>query len=444
MNGPWGHQESVWKRFVHAPRDLSRKYRKSRASLGARHWRRSFVRLDRRFFRRLLSRVSQRYSRYFEGPGPRVLIVDTVFPRVDRDAGSVEARNIARILKAIGYEVTFAAPTDGSQGRIYRSQLEREGIRCCRPNGIDAFEVLLKDEGRTFDICVIFRVYPTGEFFELIRKRCPKIKIIFHTIDLHHLRMMRDARLNGDRIALHYAHGTAERELYLGRLADATIVVSDFEERLLEAALPGANVHLIPLSVECPDRQYQFDNRNGIGFVGGFKHEPNVDAVRFFLQEIWPLVRSHIPDAKFHVIGSDIPLEFKSDNERGVIIVGHVPDLQPELDQLRITVAPLRYGAGMKGKVITSMAHGVPCVITPIAAEGLGVVDGTDILIREHAEDFARAVVDLHQHHELWDSLSESGVAYIKENHSLKIAEQRFRTLLTSIGADLPHKSKPN
>ena len=98
----------------------------------------------------------------------------------------------------------------------------------------------------------------------------------------------------------------------------------------------------------------------------------------------------------------------------------------------------------MKGKVITSMAHGVPCVITPIAAEGLGVVDGTDILIREHAEDFARAVVDLHQHHELWDFLSESGVAYIKENHSLKIAEQRFRTLLTSIGADLPHKSKPN
>ena len=154
--------------------------------------------------------------------------------------------------------------------------------------------------------------------------------------------------------------------------------------------------------------------REGILFIGGFEHPPNTDAMVWFVEEILPLVRKSIP-ARLTILGSSPSEEILRLSGPNVEVTGYLPDVDEHFRRSRVFVAPLRYGAGMKGKVGQAMAHGLPAVMTPVGAEGIGIVDGVHGLVRSLPQEFANAVVELMTSDPLWNRISERSLELVRQ-----------------------------
>jgi hypothetical protein len=385
---------------------------------------RGFLRQPRKTVSRLLARTK-----------PLVLVIDHAYPQTDRYAGAVCIVSHIRIFTDLGYRVMFVARDQIAKSTDYRRQLEALGVSCVGPERAASVDELLEREGSTFAICFLNSVRFGGTFYEKARSHCSSAKIIFHLSDLHYLRSGRQAKLFGDESKMAHVAETKARELELVQKADASIVVSSVEKQILNEAVPGARVFHMPLIHESPGRAGPFRSRSGVGFVASYNWPPNADAVRYLLAEIWPLVRARLPGAQLFLIGSKLPDEFTKLSDQSIVPVGYVPDLLEPLAKLRLTIAPLRYGAGAKGKVVSSLAHGVPCVLSEIAAEGMDLVDGKHMLIGRDPAHFVEQIVRLHEDEVLWDALSKAGLARAQEDHSFKAGRARMRKLLTEIQA---------
>ena len=212
--------------------------------------------------------------------------------------------------------------------------------------------------------------------------------------------------------------------------ADVTVVVSSHERDVLAAAGLGDRVVQIdPEYANRPPAPYDPAARSGIAFIGGFGHAPNVDAVRFLCTDVWPIVSASRPDLTLHIVGSAPPPEFDAFAGPGVIIHGRVEDLDGMLDTLRLTVAPLRYGAGVKMKLITSLAAGVPAVVTPVAVEGTGL-DEAGVVIATEAAAIATAILALYDDAPALTRLSAAGYAAVSRRFSADAIRGRYRELV--------------
>ena len=354
--------------------------------------------------------------------GPAALLIDDHWPRPDRDAGSIEIVNLVEALMGFGFEVLFAADRDhaadiggGSPGR---DALTARGVRCLGPADAPSVGAFLEREGARLALVVLNRLYAGGRFMEDARRHCTAARVVFNTIDLHYLRLRREAELRGGAAGLAAAAAAREREEALAREADATVVVSETERDLLAASVPGANVVVLPLAREVQPPRTPFEARSGIGFIGGFAHAPNLDAVRFFLAEVWPLVLRGEPRCEFSIVGAGLPSAVLDGAPGAVRYHGPVADAGPWFESLRLTVAPLRYGAGVKGKVVSSLAVGVPCVATPVAVEGMGLRDGDGVLVAATPELLADRVLRAHEDPDLWADLSAGGLAHVAARFS--------------------------
>ncbi len=363
----------------------------------------------------------------------RALLVDSRWPEPDRDSGSVDAMNLVTELVRLGYEITFWALASPSNDE-YRAQLEGLGVTCLSKASAGALDRFLETAGESLALCVLSRVHAGGRSFESIRRFAEDARVVFNTVDLHFLREEREARLKGNRSRLAVAAATRERELYLVRQADATIVVSSEERRLIEAAVPGARVFDLPLAREVHWPSTTFDVRSGIGFVGGFAHAPNVDALQFFLSEVWSIVLRGIPDCEFTIVGPGLPSDVLMSMPERARYLGHVPDLSRWFDTLRLSVAPLRYGAGAKGKVASSLAHGVPCIATPIAVEGMHLHPHLGVLVETSPEGLASRIIAAYGDPKLWSDLSAAGLEYARHQLSPESWRRRLGDVLDGIG----------
>jgi glycosyltransferase involved in cell wall biosynthesis len=208
------------------------------------------------------------------------------------------------------------------------------------------------------------------------------------------------------------------REELLAREVDATIVVSELERQLLKATVPEAHVIVLPLARDiCPPRT-RFEARSGLGFIGGFAHAPNLDAVRFFLAEVWPMILRESPQSEFSIVGAGLPPDVLEGVPGAVRYLGPLPDATPWFESLRLTVAPIRFGAGVKGKVVSSLAAGVPCVATSIAVEGMGLHQGEGVLVADTPASLAANVLHVHEDPDLWADLSAAGLAQVAAHFS--------------------------
>jgi glycosyltransferase involved in cell wall biosynthesis len=189
----------------------------------------------------------------------------------------------------------------------------------------------------------------------------------------------------------------------------------------------------VPLMRDCPGRKKGFAEREGICFVGSYNHNPNVDAVKYFLDSIWPAVLDKMPSCKFFVVGSNLPDDISSRNDPNVVIVGHVPDLGNFLDEMRLSVAPLRYGAGAKGKVASSLAYGLPCVATDLASEGMNLQDGLHLAIESTARGFADRIVRLYNDENAWINLSDGGYEFCSKEFSLDVGRRSLAALFEKL-----------
>jgi len=257
---------------------------------------------------------------------------------------------------------------------------------------------------------------------------------VFDTLDLHWLREARRAALDGNGASLP-AKVTAMRELEvrLARAADATLVVTEEERAQVLADVPQAAVHVVPTINQVRDAVPPLERRTGVLFVGGFEHAPNVDAALMLVREVMPLVWRELGHVPVVIVGADAPPEVQALASELVDVRGWVPDLDPVLDSARVLLAPLTYGAGLKGKVTQALAFGLPVVTTPVGAEGLDAVDGEHMLIGESADALADRVLGVLRDDELWHRLSRSGQKLAADRCSPELVENRLRTLLEEL-----------
>jgi GT2 family glycosyltransferase/glycosyltransferase involved in cell wall biosynthesis len=363
----------------------------------------------------------------------RVLVIDSRTPTPDKDAGSADTVNYMRLLQGLGFKVTFI-PADNffADGR-YTSALQEIGVECLYSPHLASVNAHLAEQGMDYDLVFLCRANNAARHVENVRRYCPKARIVFYTVDLHFLREQRQAKLQGSAALARAAVRTRQLELRTMRLSDATIVLSRTEHELLVRELPGASFFVIPLLCEIPGRSVAYAPRRDILFIGGYEHLPNVDAVRYFAAEIWPLVRRRLPEAVFLVLGSNPPAEVLSLEGDGITVVGYVEQLPPYFNRCRLSVAPLRYGAGIKGKIATSLGFGVPCVATRIAVEGMGLTDGRETLVADSPEAFADAVVRVYSEESLWSSLSDQGLQFLEREMSLTVGREKLRAMLVHL-----------
>jgi len=360
----------------------------------------------------------------------RVLVIDACTPMPDRDSGSLRLINLLALLREEGCAVTFFANSLVHDGP-YTEALQSLGVQVWWKPWIRYVPAWFVKHGALFDTIVVSRHNVASNFIALARRYAPQARFVFDTVDLHYLREQREAEIAGDPARMRTAKQTRERELRLIRASDLTLVVSTTERDLLTREAPGSAIEVLSNVHRTRTQRTGFAARADIVFVGGYRHPPNVDAALWMAREIFPLIRTQRDDIVLHLIGSDIIPEIAALSDlAGVRVHGHVPDLDPYMDGCRIGLAPLRYGAGVKGKVNLSMAHGQPVVATPAAVEGMHLREGVDVLVGADAKSFADAVLRLYDDQALWDSLATHGIENVEQHFSFDAAREVLRRVL--------------
>ncbi|HXD35207.1 MAG TPA: glycosyltransferase family 4 protein, partial [Rhodanobacter sp.] len=257
-----------------------------------------------------------------------------------------------------------------------------------------------------------------GQYVDLVRRHAPQARLLFDTVDLHFLREHRAAELTANAQLRHQAEATRRSELGLIAAADVSFVVSPHERALLATLAPTAYVELLSNIHDVDDRAPGYGGRRDLFFIGGCNHAPNLDAMRWIAAEILPPLRDAFPDITVHLLG-DMPAAVRRELERpGLACHGRVAELTPWLDGCLASIAPLRFGAGVKGKINMAMSHGVPVIATPIAIEGMQLRAGVDVLVAQAPADFVAAVTRLQADPALWAQLSANGMANVREYFS--------------------------
>jgi O-antigen biosynthesis protein len=353
----------------------------------------------------------------------RVLVLEHCTPTPNQDAGSVTTYNLMLLLREMGFQVTFIPEDNFLYMPEYTTALQRNGIEVLYAPYLTSVEQHLKDYGSRYDLAFLFRPLVVERNIEAICHYCPQAKILYYSHDLHFLRMSREAELYQDVNKQKLAEEMKSRELEVLKSVDAAILVSPQElAQVQDYFFEKEKLHTLPLILNIPGTIRNFEEREGIVFVGGYQHTPNIDAVKYFVNEIMPFVREMLPGVTFYAVGSNPPAEILALAADDVIVKGFIDDLDSFFDQRRVSVAPLRYGAGIKGKVGTAMAAGLPVVATPLAIEGMCLTDKRNILVADTPKGLAEAIAKLYKNEKLWDEISLNGLNFARKEWGMETA----------------------
>lgn len=362
----------------------------------------------------------------------RVLFIDACTPTPDQDSGSIDIYNLMKLFVEMGWAVTFIPEDNYAYMEKYTPALQRMGIQALYHPYIKSVEEYISTFGSNYDLIMTFRPMVTHKHIDSLRHKCPQAKIIYNTVDLHFLRLEREAQLKNDQVLEQEAKKYKAIELELMNLADLTTVVSSTEHELLQKMGLNRVVHL-PFSRAVRPSNVPYESRSGLVFVGGFQHNPNVDAIIYFVTEIMPLIRELLPGVVLNIVGSNTPKEVRDLACDDIVVHGFVADLESFMDTMRVNVAPLRYGAGTKGKVIHALANGLPTVATSIAVEGMGLQNMVHVGIADNASDFAKTLCSVYSDKSLWVRLSGNGLSYAEEGYGIGALKVNLETKVLSL-----------
>ena len=363
----------------------------------------------------------------------RVLVIDATTPTPDKDSGSMDAFNYMMILRDLGFHVTFV-PSNVIYFGDYTRDLQRKGVECLHLPWINSPREAVKQYAPAADIVMLCRVYVAAPLVGLVKHYAPNALIVFDTVDLHFLRESREAKLLGSSTLMEKAAKTREAELGVIKSVDATILRSAYEMEFLRELVPDAKLYIFPIVRNIPGLSgVPWAQRKDVVFIGGFSHPPNADAVKYFVGEVLPILCHSGFSHRLVIVGSNMPDEIKTLKSDNIIVQGFVKNLSEVFDKCLLSVAPLRYGAGMKGKVVTSLSYGVPCVATEIAAEGSGLVHDENVLVAKNAVDMAALIQKLCSDENLWQKAFQAGVLYCEENFSFSATKKIIKNALAEL-----------
>jgi O-antigen biosynthesis protein len=362
----------------------------------------------------------------------RLLYVDHYVPLRDQDAGSKSTFQYLSLMAEMGYKLTFLGDNFVAH-QPYTGELQQMGIEVLY--GVSYYrhwKRWLVAHGHEFDYVYLSRPAIARKYLPHIRRHS-SAKVMYCGHDLHFLREERHYELTGKQQHLNAAHQWARLEENILRQADMNYFFSSFEVEEIQRRFPGVSARTIPLFLFDDVQMDQaispdFADRNGLLFVGGFMHTPNVDGVRWFVEEVLPLVRKRLPDLVFSVVGSNPPREVSRLACDYIRIKGRVSDdeLLQLYRQTRVVVAPLRFGAGVKGKIVEAMYHHVPTVMTSVGAEGIGSNNRLP-LVADGATSFAQAVIQAYTNAQSWHEAQAASREIIRANFSRAAARSVLR-----------------
>lgn len=365
------------------------------------------------------------------GRGKTLLMIDNYVPEFDKDSGSNKLYNLIREFQNIGYDVIYA-PDNYHRSEPYTSVFQRMGVEVLyRTDKHPSLEQPLRERLAIADLVWIGRPEIASKWLPLVR-RFPKIPIVYDTHDLHYVRVERELQLLGIQDETRWSQWRRERdqELKVIHSVDVAITVTHVERELLQAGEGVQHAFVVPNVHEIYDRKYRFEDTDGIIFIGGYQHGPNVDGVQWLCSEIMPAVWKVLPDVKLTLLGSNPPDAVKALAGERVAVPGYIHDVAPYFERARVFVAPLRYGAGLKGKIGQAFAYRVPTVTTAIGAEGFGIVNGHDAIVADSPREFADAIVKMYNDSSLWTALSEGGARCV-EQYSAANTRLRLKQLIS-------------
>ncbi|MGH8092341.1 MAG: glycosyltransferase [Chthoniobacterales bacterium] len=370
----------------------------------------------------------------------RILLIDHHLPMPDRDSGSLRMTQILTLLYRLGHRVTFL-PDNLADIPPYSDDLRKRGIEVLHYPYLESIREYLISNGRNFDVIILSRCDFARKHMADARTHAPRARLIFDTVDLHFLREARQAETTSDPDLQRRAAEKRQLEYHLIDQADQTWVVSPVERDLLRSARPNSSIEVVSNIVDIPGSATPFSDRRDILFIGSFQHPPNTDGVLFFAQQILPRVQERLPSVRFYIIGDKAPPEVIALASEQVIITGYQPDVDIFFNTIKLSVAPLRYGAGVKGKINQSMGFGVPVVATPVAVEGMSLIDGEEVMIAEKPAAFAERLVELYLSEELWRRISRNGIAKTRSLFSVEAARAQLERILNAPEIEEPSAS---
>jgi O-antigen biosynthesis protein len=342
---------------------------------------------------------------------PRVLVCDYHVPARDRDSGSLRMTWIIRLLVQAGCAVSLL-PMNGLSPQPYTSEFQRLGVEVLY--GTRDVVRVLRERAGVYDLAILSRPEVAQRLLDDIRSISPRTFIVYDTVDLHHVREARRLRLAGEEPDSDFVEVRGVERQLVSR-SDLVATVSADEEKVVQAFGREAATIVLPNVHESVKGVLPgFDERSDLLFIGGFQHPPNTDAMLWFAQEILPIIQRN-KQVRLTILGSDPSREVRRLAGPSVTVTGYVPDVDEYFRRACVFVAPLRYGAGVKGKVGQAMSYGLPVVTTTIGAEGMGIVDGLHALVRDDSDGFAAAVVALLSSSEMWSRISANSVELIRQ-----------------------------
>lgn len=361
--------------------------------------------------------------------GQVVLVVDSHVPMHDKDAGSMRLYRVIKMMRDLGYSVIFL-PDNYAALQPYTAELQALGVEVLHHHhGGRPMEAALNEVLPLVDVAWICRPQLFEKYAPMFRRN-RATKIVYDMIDLHFMREKRESELlqNGSQSW----KATEKVEIDSAKSADATVVVSHDEQLVLEN-YGITQIAVIPTihEVECTDVP-GFEARSGVLFIGGYSHTPNIDAVKWLSAEIMPLVWKKIPDARLTLLGSNPPPDVLALESDLVRVPGYIHDVGPYFLRHRVFVAPMRFGAGLKGKIGQSIGYGLPVVTTRIGAEGFGLVDGVNVLLAEDSVACAEAIAALYADQVLWERVSGESIRAVAPFTSAATAP-KLRSLLNGL-----------
>jgi GT2 family glycosyltransferase/glycosyltransferase involved in cell wall biosynthesis len=376
-----------------------------------------------------------------------MLVIDHYVPQPDRDAGSRTMWCFLRLFQEMGMNVKFW-PHNLYYDKDYTPALEQQGIEVFHgPTYLDRFEGWVRENGAHLDYVLLSRPHVAIEFVAALRRHTDA-KLLYYGHDLHHARMLNEFRITGDTSLHKRALAMRELEEALWQQVDAVYYPSAEETAVVVEACPEVAARTVPPYFFDEPRQTSPgpDVRSGIVFVAGFAHPPNIDAAEWLVREIMPLIQREISDARLWLVGSNPSPAVQQLASESVTVTGYVSDerLNDFYRKARVAVVPLRFGAGVKSKVIEAMHHGIPLVTTPTGAQGIAGLDEI-VSVATDPWALAREVVSLMRDDVRWREVARAGQQYVSQRFSRAEMKSVFaRDIGTNASATIASPLQPS
>ncbi|WP_040572119.1 glycosyltransferase [Shewanella benthica] len=364
----------------------------------------------------------------------KVLVIGYVWPEPNSSAAGTHMMSLLRLYRQQGWQVEFATPAQPSDHMI---DLSSEGITSKNISlNCDSFDTYISKLQP--DIVMFDRFMMEEQFGWRVEKHCPNAIKILDTEDLQCLRNARHQAVKSER-ALTQADlfsDIAKREIAAILRCDISLIISSFEMELLKCTfkVDPSILHHLPFMLDlkkCPEQTKAYSDRQHFMTIGNFRHAPNWDAV-LYLQKIWPLIRKQLPQAELHIYGSYPPPKATALNnpKTGFLIKGWAEDAYRVMEQSRVCLAPIRFGAGIKGKLLDAMIMQTPSITTSVGSEGMHKDEPWPGHITDNIDDFAQAAVDLYVQESLWTEAQSHASSLLTARYDgLKLGQEWMNKL---------------